>query len=99
MPLRRALLVLAASLLMLTVAISTSNASVHTADSGTDTVDEIHYDYGEAAGSVRVYWHGAEDTIYYGPDTSYGEQATASVSPVTPVDMAGPFMRVTLSDL
>src|SRR5262249_48695891 len=65
----------------------------------TDSVDEIHYNYGEAAGSVRVYWRGAATTLHYGTTTAYGSAATATPSPLTPIYTGGPFMRATLTGL
>ncbi len=64
-----------------------------------DSVDEIHYSFGETNDSVVFDWHGVETAMYYGPDTNYGSQAVASNSAVTPVDTAGPFMEVKLSNL
>src|SRR6185437_16646021 len=65
----------------------------------TDTVDEIHYSYGNTSDSVVFDWHGSEQNIYYGLDTSYGQTATATNSAVTPVDSAGPFQEVQLTGL
>ncbi|HEY1486369.1 MAG TPA: metallophosphoesterase family protein, partial [Micromonosporaceae bacterium] len=64
-----------------------------------DSVDEIHYSYGNSAGSVVVYWRGAATTLDYGTTTGYGHSVTATVSPITPVDIAGPFMRATITGL
>lgn len=35
-----------------------------------DTVNEIHYSFGNSPGTVVFDWHGAETTIYYGPDAN-----------------------------
>jgi len=64
-----------------------------------DTVDEIHYSYGAAPGSVVVNWRGAETVIDYGPTAEYGSQAVAGTSAITPVDIAGPFREVLLTGL
>lgn len=66
---------------------------------GGDTVDEIHYEYGEAAGSVRLVWHGVETSVFYGPSTGYGQQAVATPTAFVPVDTAGPFRQVLLTGL
>lgn len=63
------------------------------------TADEIHYSFHEDSDKVVFNWRGAEDTIYYGPTASYGQQATATNSTITPVDMPGPFREVTLNGL
>ncbi|MBV9290817.1 MAG: metallophosphoesterase family protein, partial [Frankiales bacterium] len=64
-----------------------------------DTVDEIHYSYGETPDSVVFDWHGGETTLSYGLDSTYGSQAVAAPSAVTPVDTTGPFMEVKLTGL
>ncbi len=69
------------------------------AHAAADSVDEIHYSYGDTAGSVRLFWRGAVTTVYYGPTAGYGSQASATVSPITPVDIAGPFEQATLTGL
>ncbi len=74
-------------------------ASGHVTPAAVDSVDEIHYSYGDTAGSVVLYWRGAATTVSYGTTTSYGATSTATVSPITPVDIAGPFMRATLTGL
>jgi hypothetical protein len=75
-------------------------ALLHAAPAGAeDAVDEIHYSYGDAAGSVVVHWRGAETAIAYGPSTAYGFSAVAGPPAVLPVDSPGPFREVTLSGL
>ncbi len=64
-----------------------------------DTVDELHYSYGNTSDSVVFDWHGQEQNIYYGLDTTYGNQAVATDSAITPVDSAGPFREVALTGL
>jgi hypothetical protein len=64
-----------------------------------DSVDEIHYAYGNSSGQVVVSWRGDEATLYYGPDTSYGNTVVASTSAITPKDMVGPFREATISGL
>ena len=64
-----------------------------------DTVDELHYSYGNDATSVVVDWHGAEQNIYYGPTTDYGMQAVANDPPIMPTDEAGPFREVAIGGL
>jgi hypothetical protein len=64
-----------------------------------DRVDEIHYSYGDAAGSVVVDWRGADTVISYGPTTAYGWRAVASAPAVRPIDSAGPFREVVLNGL
>ena len=67
---------------------------------GTDTVDEISANYGDDAGtSIWLHWRGAVTTVSYGTDTSYGTTVTATASPITPVDVAGPFERAQLVGL
>ncbi len=74
-------------------------STVPNSRAATDSVDEIHYSYGDDATSVVFDWHGAEQTIYYGPDSTYGMQAVAGDPPYLPTDEPGPFREVTLSDL
>ena len=64
-----------------------------------DAADEIHYSFGSTADSVVFDWRGGDSTIYYGPDSGYGLQATASAPAVTPVDDPGPFREVALAGL
>lgn len=64
-----------------------------------DSVDEIHYSFGNTSDSVVFDWHGQEQNIYYGPDTNYGYVGLANNSAVTPVDSAGPFREVQLTGL
>ena len=76
------------------------SALLHAGPAGAeDTVDEIHYSYGDAAGSVVVHWRGAETAIAYGPTGAYGFAAVAEPPAVVPVDSPGPFREVTLSGL
>jgi hypothetical protein len=65
----------------------------------TDSVDEIHYEYGAAAGTVVLDWYGPATSVSYGLTTSYGATATGIATEITPVDSAGPFMHATLSGL
>jgi hypothetical protein len=69
------------------------------AQAATDTVDEIHYSFGNSPASVVFDWRGAETTIRYGLDATYGGQATASPSAIKPVDTTGPFEEVQLTGL
>lgn len=64
-----------------------------------DTVDEIHYSYGDTATSVVVNWRGTEKVIHYGSTDHYGSVAVASSSAITPVDRPGPFREVVLTGL
>lgn len=65
-----------------------------------DTVDEIHSGYGDNAGTeMWVFWRGSETAISYGTSAAYGSDATATQSPITPVDIGGPFYRVELTGL
>jgi Purple acid Phosphatase, N-terminal domain/Calcineurin-like phosphoesterase len=64
-----------------------------------DIVDEIHYGYGNTPDAVVFDWRGAENTIYYGADSTYGSQAVASAPTVEPVDNPGPFEEVALTGL
>lgn len=64
-----------------------------------DTVDEIHFSYGDVPGSVVVNWRGAETSISYGLTEAYGLQAVAAPSAITPVDSAGPYQEVVLTGL
>jgi len=61
--------------------------------------NEVHYAYGNTPDSVVFNWRGSEDTIYYGLTTDYDQQATAGLSPITPVDTTGPFREVALTGL
>jgi hypothetical protein len=70
-----------------------------TAQAAADTVDEIHYSFGNTPDTVVFDWHGTESSISYGLDSQYGNSATASPSAVTPVDSAGPFKEVRLTGL
>lgn len=62
-------------------------------------VDEVKYAYGDRPGEVVFSWRGAERTIWYGPDPSYGSVATATDSAIVPLDVAGPFREATLTGL
>ncbi|HKD99214.1 MAG TPA: metallophosphoesterase family protein [Micromonosporaceae bacterium] len=64
-----------------------------------DVVDEIHYEYGTAPGTVVLAWRGSATTVSYGTTAGYGREATATVSPIKPVDIAGPFEQATLTGL
>ena len=72
---------------------------IGSARAAADTVDEIHYSYGNTPDTVVFDWRGTETTIRYGLDAGYGSQATASPSAVTPVDTTGPFEEVQLTGL
>ncbi|HEU4914305.1 MAG TPA: fibronectin type III domain-containing protein [Candidatus Saccharimonadales bacterium] len=61
--------------------------------------DEIHFAYGDSADEVVFNWRGTESTIYFGLDTTYGQQVTAGTSPITPWDIAGPFWEAHLTGL
>lgn len=61
--------------------------------------DEIHFAYGDASDEVVFNWRGTENTIYFGADNTYGQQVTASPSPITPWDIAGPFWEAHLTGL
>jgi hypothetical protein len=65
----------------------------------TGGVDEVKYAYGDTADTVVFSWRGSERTIWYGVDSSYGSQAVAVDSAITPVDIVGPFREVALSGL
>jgi hypothetical protein len=64
-----------------------------------DSVDEIHYSYGDSGDAVTVAWRGDESAISYGLTDSYGFQAVAETSAITPVDRPGPFREVHLTGL
>ncbi len=67
---------------------------------GVDTVDEISANYGDdASTSIWLHWRGAVTTVDYGTDSSYGSSAAATASPITPVDVTGPFEQVELTGL
>ncbi len=75
-------------------------ALLHAVPAGAeDTVEEVHYSYGDAPGSVVVHWRGAETAIAYGLTDAYGFQAVAGPPAVLPVDSAGPFREVVLDGL
>lgn len=61
--------------------------------------DEVKYAFGGTRSEVVFSWRGAETTLYYGTETGYDRQATATPSAITPVDVPGPFMEVRLTDL
>ena len=62
--------------------------------------DEIHSNFGDnASTSMWVHWRGPDSTIDYGITSTYGSTASAVHSPITPVDVAGPFWRVQLTGL
>lgn len=65
----------------------------------TGPVDEIKYAYGSNRDEVVFSWRGNETKIYYGSDNTYGLEATATPSSITPVDIAGPFMEARLTGL
>ncbi len=75
-------------------------ALLHAGPAGAeDTVEEIHYSYGDAPGSVVVHWRGAETAIAYGLTEAYGFAAVAGPPAILPVDSAGPFREVLLTGL
>ncbi|HEY7176762.1 MAG TPA: fibronectin type III domain-containing protein [Micromonosporaceae bacterium] len=94
---------LAAVVIPLGFVISTVSAAAVAANSiapaVADTVDEIHYSYGDGPGTVVLGWRGSATTVDFGAAAAYGATVTATVSPITPVDIAGPFMRATLTGL
>jgi hypothetical protein len=69
------------------------------AATGTDTADEIKHSFGDTNDSVVFDWHGLEDTIYYGLDSNYGQQAVAAHPSITPVNGDGNYQEVALSGL
>lgn len=62
-------------------------------------VDEVKYSYGNTPDEIVFDWRGSETKIYYGLDSSYGSEATATPSAITPTDIAGPFMEVRITGL
>ena len=56
-----------------------------------DTVEVIHYSYGDTPDSVVLSWLGDETQVFYGPTPEYGHVAVATDSAITPVDRPGPF--------
>lgn len=76
-----------------------------------DTVDEIHYSFGNTPDSVVFDWRGAETSIEYATEADYaanvladaadpyGLQETATAPAIHPVDNTGPFQEVRLSGL
>ena len=75
-------------------------ALLHAGPAGAeDTAEEIHYSYGDDAGTVVVNWRGEDSAIAYGLTEVYGFQAVAGLSAITPVDSAGQFREVTLTGL
>jgi hypothetical protein len=71
----------------------------------TDSVDEIHYSYGDTPDSVVFDWHGSAATFSYALDSDhvpggpYTDQVQASPTSTVPVDSAGPFQEVILRGL
>lgn len=65
----------------------------------TDSVDEIHYSFGNTPDSVMFDWRGQEQNLYYGPDANYGYIAIATNSAITPVDTTGSFQEVQVKGL
>ncbi|MCI0687113.1 MAG: hypothetical protein L0Y54_07755 [Sporichthyaceae bacterium] len=64
-----------------------------------DTVDEIHWGYGENPSEVVLHWRGAETVVHLGTTTGYGRQETATAPAILPVDNAGPFREVRITGL
>ncbi|MEO5690881.1 MAG: fibronectin type III domain-containing protein [Candidatus Saccharimonadales bacterium] len=64
-----------------------------------DSVDEVHYSYGDSPDSVIFNWHGTETILYYGLDTNYGSQAVAQAPSIIPANDAGPLKEVKLTGL
>jgi len=95
-PLFVVLVVICASLFFVATILSKFAGIGHAAS---DTVDEIHYSYGNTSDSIVFNWHGQEQSIYYGPDSNYGFVGIANSSTVTPVDSAGSFREVVLTGL
>ncbi|MBL8031288.1 MAG: metallophosphoesterase family protein [Candidatus Doudnabacteria bacterium] len=63
------------------------------------TVDEVKYSFGNTSDEVVIDWRGSESAVYYGTTTDYGQQASASQSAITPVDIGGVFHEVRLNGL
>jgi hypothetical protein len=64
-----------------------------------DTVEEIHYSYGDTPDSVVLSWLGDETQVFYGPTPEYGQVVLATDSAITPVDRPGPFREARLTGL
>lgn len=88
----------AAALALLATAYSTGSA-LGRSGPGADTVDEIHFSYGNSARSVVLDWRGAANTVFYGRTRAYGKRATAHPPATRPPNGPGPFREVALTGL
>jgi hypothetical protein len=65
---------------------------------GGQAADEIHWTFiGRTA--ITLDWRGTENTVDYGPDTSYGSTATAATPLPVPFSSPGPFWEAKLTGL
>jgi Purple acid Phosphatase, N-terminal domain/Calcineurin-like phosphoesterase len=64
----------------------------------TEPNDEIHSSLGDSSSQMWLYWHGPDDVVQYGLDSTYGHTATASRPTITPKDLGG-LWQVQLTNL
>jgi hypothetical protein len=64
----------------------------------TEPNDEIHSSLGDSSSQMWLYWHGPDDVVQYGLDSTYGQTATASRPTIAPKDLGGHW-QVRLTDL
>lgn len=66
--------------------------------STTEPNDEIHSSLGDSSSQMWLYWHGPDDVVQYGLDSSYGQTATASRPTIVAKDLGG-LWQVRLTNL
>ena len=65
----------------------------------TEPNDEIHSSIGDSADRMWLYWHGPDNTVQYGVDSSYGQTATAHPPAIRPKDTGQNQWQVQLTGL
>jgi hypothetical protein len=64
----------------------------------TEPNDEIHSSFGDSSSQMWVYWHGPDNVVQYGLDSTYGHTATASRPTIVAKDLGG-LWQVELTNL
>jgi hypothetical protein len=64
----------------------------------TEPNDEIHSSFGDSSSQMWLYWHGPDDGVQYGLDSTYGQTATASRPTIVAKDLGG-LWQVRLTNL
>ena len=95
----RAALGLSVVVLLAGMAAPTAAAENAAARNAVDSVDEIHWSFGDAPTELTLSWRGDETVVAYGLTDAYGSLARGAPSAVTPVDRDGPFREAELTGL